>query len=67
MNKMKKLTSVMLTLALLLGVLVMAVPFSASAYDNTKTFTINGYDKDPNELANIISRKIAFNRQGVMA
>jgi len=45
MNKMKKLTSVMLTLALLLGVLVMAVPFSASAYDNTKTFTINGYDK----------------------
>ena len=30
-------------------------------------FTIEGYDKDPNELANIISRKIAFNRQGVMA
>lgn len=33
----------------------------------TINFTINGYDKDPNELANIISRKIAFNRQGVMA
>lgn len=27
--------------------------------------TINGYDKDPNELANIISRKIALNTQGV--
>ena len=27
--------------------------------------TINGYDKDPNELANVISRKIALNTQGV--
>lgn len=35
--------------------------------NQTINFTINGYDKDPNELANIISRKIAFNRQGVMA
>ncbi len=45
MNKTKRLISVMLTLALLIGVCVMAVPFTASAYENTKTFTINGYDK----------------------
>lgn len=30
-------------------------------------FTINGYNKSPEELANIISRKIAFNQRGVMA
>ena len=29
--------------------------------------TINGYNKSPEELANIISRKIAFNQRGVMA
>jgi len=29
-------------------------------------FTINGYQKSPEELANIISRKIAFNTQGVI-
>lgn len=30
-------------------------------------FTIEGYNQDPEELANIISRKIAFNQQGVLA
>lgn len=30
-------------------------------------FTINGYQKSPEELANIISRKIALNTQGVLA
>lgn len=30
-------------------------------------FTINGYQKDPDELANIISRKIALKTQGVLA
>lgn len=30
-------------------------------------FTIEGYNKNPEELANIISRKIAFNQQGVLA
>lgn len=30
-------------------------------------FTIEGYNKDPEELAEIISRKIAFNQQGVLA
>ena len=30
-------------------------------------FTINGYNKSPEELANIISRKIALNTQGVLA
>lgn len=29
-------------------------------------FTINGYNKSPEELASIISRKIAFNTRGVM-
>lgn len=29
-------------------------------------FTINGYNKSPEELANIISRKIAFNQKGVI-
>ena len=29
-------------------------------------FTINGYNKSPEELANIISRKIAFNQRGVI-
>lgn len=33
----------------------------------TNYFTINGYNKSPEELANIISRKIAFNQRGVMA
>ncbi len=28
--------------------------------------TINGYNKSPDELANIVSRKIAFNTRGVM-
>ncbi len=32
----------------------------------TNYFTINGYNKSPEELANIISRKIAFNTRGVM-
>ena len=32
----------------------------------TNNFTINGYQKSPEELANIISRKIAFNTQGVI-
>ncbi len=32
----------------------------------TNYFTINGYDKSPEELANIISRKIAFNQRGVI-
>jgi hypothetical protein len=32
----------------------------------TNYFTINGYNKSPEELANIISRKIAFNQRGVM-
>ena len=29
-------------------------------------FTINGYNKSPEELANIVSRKIAFNQRGVI-
>ena len=32
----------------------------------TNYFTINGYNKSPEELATIISRKIAFNTRGVM-
>ncbi len=32
----------------------------------TNYFTINGYNKSPEELANIISRKIAFNQRGVL-
>lgn len=32
----------------------------------TNYFTINGYNKSPEELANIISRKIAFNTRGVI-
>ena len=32
----------------------------------TINFTINGYNKSPEELANIISRKIAFNQRGVI-
>ena len=32
----------------------------------TNYFTINGYNKSPEELANIISRKIAFNQRGVI-
>ena len=32
----------------------------------TNYFTINGYNKSPEELANIISRKIAFNQGGVI-
>ena len=32
----------------------------------TINFTINGYNKSPEELANIISRKIAFNERGVI-
>lgn len=32
----------------------------------TNYFTINGYNKSPEELANIISRKIAFNQKGVI-
>ena len=42
---MKKLISFALTFVMLLGVLVAAVPYSVSAYENTKTFTITGYDK----------------------
>ncbi len=33
---------------------------------NTFNFVINGYNKSPDELANIISRKIAFNQRGVI-
>lgn len=32
----------------------------------TNYFTINGYNKSPEELANMISRKIAFNQRGVI-
>lgn len=32
----------------------------------TNYFTINGYNKSPEELADIISRKIAFNQRGVI-
>lgn len=32
----------------------------------TNYFTINGYNKSPEELATIISRKIAFNQRGVI-
>ena len=32
----------------------------------TNNFTINGYNKSPEELANIISRKIAFEQKGVI-
>lgn len=32
----------------------------------TNYFTINGYNKSPEELANIVSRKIAFNQRGVI-
>lgn len=32
----------------------------------TNYFTINGYNRSPEELANIISRKIAFNQRGVI-
>ena len=32
----------------------------------TNNFTINGYNKSPEELADIISRKIAFNQRGVI-
>ena len=32
----------------------------------TNYFTINGYNKSPEELASIISRKIAFNQRGVI-
>lgn len=38
-----------------------------SGGDQYNYFTIEGYNKDPEELANIISRKIAFNQQGVLA
>lgn len=34
--------------------------------DNTVNIVINGYNKSPEELANIISRKIAFNQRGVL-
>lgn len=37
-----------------------------SAGGQVNYFTINGYNKDPEELANIISRKIAFNQKGVI-
>lgn len=33
---------------------------------NTINFNINGYNKSPEELATIISRKIAFNQRGVI-
>lgn len=33
----------------------------------TVNITINGYNKSPEELATIISRKIAFNQRGVLA
>lgn len=34
--------------------------------NQTNYFTINGYNKSPEELATIISRKIAFNQRGVI-
>ena len=34
--------------------------------EQTINITINGYNKSPEELANIISRKIAFNQRGVI-
>lgn len=37
-----------------------------SGSGQTNYFTINGYNKSPEELANIISRKIAFNQRGVI-
>lgn len=37
------------------------------ASGNNFNFTINGYNKSPEELANIVSRKIALKTQGVMA
>lgn len=37
-----------------------------SESNQTNYFTINGYNKSPEELANIISRKIAFNQRGVI-
>ena len=37
-----------------------------SGGDQNNYFTINGYNKSPEELANIISRKIAFNQRGVL-
>lgn len=37
-----------------------------TAGGQTNYFTINGYNKSPEELATIISRKIAFNQRGVI-
>lgn len=37
-----------------------------SGAGQTNYFTINGYNKSPEELATIISRKIAFNQRGVI-
>lgn len=37
-----------------------------SGGNQTNYFTINGYNKSPEELATIISRKIAFNQRGVI-
>lgn len=37
-----------------------------SGGSQTNYFTINGYNKSPEELATIISRKIAFNQRGVL-
>lgn len=37
-----------------------------SGGDQYNYFTINGYNKSPEELANMISRKIAFNQRGVL-
>ena len=37
-----------------------------SGGNQTVNITINGYNKSPEELANIISRRIAFNQRGVI-
>ena len=47
MKTFKKLLSVALLIAMLMTTLVISVPLTASAYDNTYTFTINGTNTTP--------------------
>ncbi len=42
---MKRTIAAILTTALLATLIVAAIPFSVSAYDNSNTYTITGYDK----------------------
>ena len=42
---MKRTTAAILVMALLATIMVAAIPFSVSAYDNSNTYTITGYDK----------------------